>query len=60
VAHPQQLLFEGTEEPFDAAVAFRLADEAWRGVHARKADLILEVLAPVLCAVVITQDEAGG
>src|SRR5450759_644615 len=48
------------EEPFDAAVAFRLADEAWRGVHTQKADLILEVLAHVLCAVVMTQDEAGG
>ncbi len=39
VTHPEQLLFEISEEAFDAPVAFRLAHERRRGVQSEKADL---------------------
>ena len=57
---PEQLFLEGAEEAFDAAVAFRLPNERWWGLHSDKADLILKIVAHVDATVVVTQEQARG
>ena len=59
VPHPQQLFLEGAEEPFDATVAFRLADEGRRRHDAEEPHLGLKVVAHVLTAVVVAHREPG-
>src|SRR5437879_9835467 len=58
-AHPQELLFQGADEPLDAAIAFRLAHEGRRRLHAQEGDLRLVVVAQVLAAVVVPVANAG-
>ena len=40
-AHPQELLFQRADEPLHAAIAFRLAHEGRRRLHAQEGDLRL-------------------
>src|SRR5512146_1032359 len=58
--HPQQLLLEGTDRTLDATVALWSSHEGGAGAQAQEGDLVLEVLADVLRAVVMTQLHAGG
>src|SRR3989454_565393 len=58
-AHPQELLFQRADEPLDAAIAFRLAHEGRRRLHAQEGDLRLVVVAHVLAAVVVPVANAG-
>src|SRR5437870_8147983 len=58
-AHPQELLFQRADEPLDAAIAFRLAHERRRRLHAQEGDLRLVVVAHVLAAVVVPVANAG-
>ncbi len=55
---PQQLLLQRANEPFEAAVAFRLAHERWGRLHAEKGDFGLVVVAHVLAAVVVPVADA--
>src|SRR5207245_2467110 len=58
-AHPQELLFQRADEPLHAAIAFRLAHEGRRRLHAQEGDLRLVVVAQVLAAVVVPVANAG-
>lgn len=60
VAHPEELFLQGAKEPFDAPVAFRLADERGRRCHAEEDDLRVEVGAQIDAAVMVAQRQAGG
>ena len=59
VSHPKQLFLEGAEESLDAAVAFRLPDKGGRRSDAKKGDLILEVVAHELRAVIMPESDAA-
>jgi len=59
-AQPQQLLFEGSEEPLDAPVALGLADKGRRRFHTPESDLRLKVVTHIDAAVVVTEPHAPG
>ena len=50
---PQQLLLQSANESLDTAVAFRLAYERWRRLHAQVSNFSLIVVTQVLAAVVV-------
>ena len=52
VADPEQLFLKRFEEAFDTTIAFRLADEGRRRFDAQETDLVLEVVAHELRAVI--------
>ena len=55
VVDPEQLFLERSEETFDTTVAFQLADEGRRGFDAHETDLVLEVVAHELRAVIMSE-----
>ena len=57
---PEELLFEGSPESLDAAIAFRGADEGRAGVHAEEAQFGLEGSRDKLGAVVMSKLQACG
>jgi len=56
--HPQELLLQGTNEPFGHAIALGGADEAEAGFDAQKGNLALKVVTHVLRAMVVSQRQA--
>ena len=48
VSNPQEVFFEGTDEPLGASVAFWLTHETRRCLDAEECDLVLEVVRDVL------------
>ena len=60
VPGPEQLLLERFEEAFDTALAFGLANERRRRFHAQETDLILEVVAHELRAVIVPESKSSG
>src|SRR5215208_6589232 len=52
---PEELFFEGADEPLGAAVALRLTDERRARRDAQEAQLGLEVVAQELAAVVVAE-----
>jgi hypothetical protein len=56
---PQEVLLERSDEPLGAAVAFGLADERRRTLDSEERQLVLEVVAHVLAAVVVAEFETG-
>ena len=60
VPHPEQLLFESTENALDAAVALGLTHEGGRGFDAEEASFLLKMVAHELGAVIVAQLQAGG
>src|SRR5512134_1598927 len=60
LAHPEQVLLQGPDEPLGDAVALWLAHEGRRRLDAEEGDLVLEVIGHVVRAVVVAELEAGG
>ena len=60
VPGPQQLLLEGPEETFNTAVAFRLANECRRRLDPQEGELVLEVVAHELRAMIVAELEPLG
>ena len=60
MADPEQLFLERFEEAFDTTVARRFADEGRRGLDAQETDLVLEVIAHELGAVIMSELESLG
>lgn len=56
---PQQLLLQRADEALDAAVALRCAHEGRARLDSEEGQLLLEGVAHVLAAVVVTKLEAG-
>ena len=59
-AGPQQLLLEGPEEAFNAAVAFRLANECRRRFNPHEGEFVLEVVAHELRGMIVPELESVG
>ena len=59
VLYPKQLFLEGAEQSLDAAVAFRFPDKGGRRGDAKKGDLVLEVVAHELRAVIMPESDAA-
>src|SRR3954454_21322428 len=60
VADPQQVLLQGPDEAFGAAIALGFPHESRRACEAEEADLALEVVAQVLGAVIVAKRETVG
>jgi len=60
VMDPQQLLLERAHEPLGDAVALGRSHEAGARFDAEERELVLEVIADVLRAVIMAQPQAGG
>jgi hypothetical protein len=58
--HPQQLLLDGADRALDAAVAFGSSYERRAGAQPQELELVLEVIADVLRAVIVPQLDTGG
>ena len=58
--HPQQVLLQGTNEPFGNAIALGLPHEARRAGHPQECQLPLEVMAHVGAAVIVADRWPGG
>ena len=60
VPDPQQLLLERSEEAFDTAVAFRLANKRRRRLDPQEGEFVLEVVAHELRTVIVPESESFG
>ena len=58
--HPQQVLLQGTNEPFGNAIALGLPHEARRAGHPQECQLPLEVMAHVGATVIVADRWPGG
>lgn len=56
--HPQEVLLEGADEAFGAAITLRRADEGGRALDAEELQLVLERVGHVLAGVVMAEGEA--
>jgi hypothetical protein len=59
-AHPQEVLLQGPDEPFGAAVALGLTHEGGRTLDAEEAELALIVMCDELAAVIVADLQASG
>lgn len=57
---PQELFFQSLDEPFCDSISFRLANEGGARNNATPIDLPLEVMANILCAMIVAQLEPLG
>ena len=58
VPDPQQLLLERSEEAFDTAIAFRLANECRRRFNPQEGEFVLEVVAHELRGMIVPESES--
>src|SRR4051794_2916512 len=58
--HPEQVLFQGTDEALGAAVALRRPHESGRTLDAKEGEFLLEVIRHVLAAVVVADGQTAG
>ena len=60
MSNPEQLLFQGAKETFDATISFRLSDECGGGFDTSEPDFGLKIIAHIDAAVVMTQSQPSG
>src|SRR5688500_17787936 len=58
-ADPQQILLQHAHKSFGAAIPLRLAHEGRRALDAQKGQLLLEIVADVLAAVIVAELETA-
>src|SRR4051795_6802475 len=58
--HPEQVLFQGTDEALGTAVALRRSHEGGRTLDAEKGEFLLEGVGDVLAAVVVADGQGPG